>query len=526
MSTTDKRQEHAKQLEYIKRRESQLWWLAIIVIILLAIAVGVINVASGIEFSWRSPFATAGSWSTLSALALAVILICAYFRDSMQRLRKLSMQLLEELQVQTELADRQSRELARLKDISDQFMSSFDTQEGLDFLLGVAMEASGAESACVVLTDDETGKLDPASIQYRHAAGGGARRRLNMRLAEWVVERGQPLMLDAGLMHSDISGLSAPSVSMLVCPMSLSGDPIGVLAVMGRRDGGSFSTHDLDAVSALAAQGALALEKVNLYRRLQEQVVSLRSAMHELKRTQDGLVKNEKLATIGQLAGGMAHEINNPLLTILGRAEMLLMDIDPASPQAKNLEIIRSETQRIAGLVRNLLTFSRMDRMGLAVMVDVNEVVERSLDLVAMQETASEVQVIRRLSSSLPPVYAEKGELQQVCLNLIVNAYQAMRETGGKLIVETSQDDAGYVVAKFADTGPGIAPEDLSRIFDPFFTTKPETEGTGLGLSVTRSIVEKYGGKIEVETRVGEGATFIVKLPSAEEASTGLHKAA
>jgi two-component system NtrC family sensor kinase len=158
--------------------------------------------------------------------------------------------------------------------------------------------------------------------------------------------------------------------------------------------------------------------------------------------------------------------------------------------------------------------------------VDVNEIINRTLDLVQTHETEKKVTVITRLAQDLPPVYVDTGELQQIYTNIAINAFQAMKQKGGKLIVETSQDDAGYVVAKFADTGPGISPENLSKIFDPFFTTKPEMEGTGLGLSVCRGLVEKYNGKIEVETRVGHGATFIVKLPAVEESSLDLPDAA
>lgn len=222
----------------------------------------------------------------------------------------------------------------------------------------------------------------------------------------------------------------------------------------------------------------------------------------------------------------MAHEINNPLLVILGRSEMILAEMDPSNPQARDLEIIRSETERIANIVRNLLSFARATKPGVLSPVDVNEVIARTLDLVRTQQGENQVNVITRLAGNLPPVYADSNELQQIYTNIAINAFQAMKDKGGKLIVETSQDDAGYVVAKFADTGPGISPENLSKIFDPFFTTKPELEGTGLGLSVCRGLVEKYKGKIEVQTRVGHGATFIVKLPAVEDSLCDLPKAA
>jgi len=509
---------YRRQQDAIERREGQLWWLAILVIFLLSAGVVALNLPNAGENLNTGLVALFDNRVMLYSLLAAVFLICAYFRDSVRRLRRWNNQLLSDLEKQSDLLARKSTQMAQLKDVSDRLLGNLDTAEGLDFLLGLAMNVSGAQYASILLVDEETRSLERYTA--RSLVRGGEpndEAYVNRSAAQWVIDNAKPLLLN---LESDTE------VSTLVAPVNVGGKALGVLSVRGRVDGGGFTQDELDAICTLASQAALGIEKMHLYRKLQEQVVCLRKALHELHQAQASLIQNEKLASIGQLAGGMAHEINNPLLIILGRAELLLMDVDPSSPNAGDLEIIKSETERIAGIVRNLLSFSRADRTGILSMVDVNEIMERTLQLVETQESTGQIATIRRLSGDIPPVYAEKGEIQQVFMNIVINAYQAMRSTGGKLIVETSQDDAGYVVAKFADTGPGIPREHLGRIFDPFFTSKPESEGTGLGLSVSRGIVEKYGGKIEVETRIGEGATFIVKLPAAEEALKDMPKVA
>lgn len=514
--------------EMLARRETQLWWLAIIVIACLAVTVCAIDIFGSTGFTWDNPLIAFNNRAIRITLILSVFLICAYFRDSVRRLRKSNSELLSNLREQTDVLQHRNIELSRLKDISDRLVGSLDVQSGLDLLLRTALDIVDAQNAMIVLSDEESGNLDKLSVKTANSSGSFIEPCIDESLAQWVAERNQPTLLNSGVATPHLKGHKAckVEVSMLLVPININGKVLGVLSVAGKLTGDDFTQHDLDVTCTLAGQVGLAIEKMHLYKRLQDQVVCLRNALHELKQAQAGLVQSEKLATIGQLAGGMAHEINNPLLTILGRAEMLLMDAKPGSAHIRDLEIIKSETERIGNLVKNLLSFSRAAKTGFLSMVDVNETIELTLELAATQTKSLNVQVINRLTQGLPLVYIEKGELQQVYTNIIMNAYQAMGEEDGKLIVETSQDNSGHIVTKIADTGPGIPPEHMSQIFEPFYTTKPDMEGTGLGLSVARSIVEKYGGDIEVQNRVGEGATFIIKLPVAEDETKELPEAA
>jgi signal transduction histidine kinase len=222
----------------------------------------------------------------------------------------------------------------------------------------------------------------------------------------------------------------------------------------------------------------------------------------------------EKLASIGRLAGGVAHEINNPLMVILGRAELALMDVPEGHASAADLEIIISETKRIANIVKNLLRFSRQDQQESLLPVDVNETVDRAVELTRYQLTVENILVETRYAPDLPTVMGNAGQLQQVFTNIIINAYQAMGMHGGRLLIETGRA-ADHVEVRFSDSGCGIPSDHLKRIFEPFYTTKAEHEGTGLGLSVSYGIIADHGGSITVDSVVGAGSQFTVRLPTA-----------
>jgi two-component system NtrC family sensor kinase len=226
------------------------------------------------------------------------------------------------------------------------------------------------------------------------------------------------------------------------------------------------------------------------------------------------LLETERLAAIGELVAGVAHEVNNPLGSISAFSQLLLRDPALGTEHRESIEIIRSETQRASQVVRDLLAFARRAPAERSA-VDVNELVERSLRLRGFQLTSARVQPVATLDPTLPSIEADSRQLQQVLLNLITNAIQAMTARGsGTLTVRTSHDGRGIVTIEVSDTGMGVSPHARAHIFEPFFTTKPEGEGTGLGLSVSYGIVASHGGEIRVaDTPPGTGATFIVTLP-------------
>jgi len=228
------------------------------------------------------------------------------------------------------------------------------------------------------------------------------------------------------------------------------------------------------------------------------------------------LVQADKLSSIGLLAAGVAHEVNTPLAVISTYAQMLAKQVAEDSQKSLILDKIAKQTFRASEIVNSLLNFSRTSTTSFG-NVGLNRVIQETLSLLEHQLQKSGIQVVTDLHSSLPPVYGNAGKLQQVFLNLFLNARDAMAG-GGTLEVRTWMDDSGVKI-EVADTGTGIAPEHLHRIYDPFFTTKGARKGTGLGLSVSYGIIQEHGGSIEVSNRTSGGARFRLDLPAARAAA-------
>ncbi|MBA7627252.1 Adaptive-response sensory-kinase SasA [subsurface metagenome] len=241
-------------------------------------------------------------------------------------------------------------------------------------------------------------------------------------------------------------------------------------------------------------------------------ITERKQAEERERQLQQELHLSSRLAAIGQLAAGVAHEINNPLTGMLGYSELLLRKPTDENTK-KGLEIIHSSSLRVAKIVQNLLTFAR-HRQPKKEYVDINEIVKEALELRAYELKTSNIEVALDLAPDLPQIMGDFHQIQEVFLNLILNAEQAMTEAhrGGKLIIKTKQLK-GRVRVSFTDDGPGIPAEHLNKLFDPFFSTRGEKGGTGLGLSICHGIVEEHRGRIYAKSKMGEGATLFVELP-------------
>ena len=281
------------------------------------------------------------------------------------------------------------------------------------------------------------------------------------------------------------------------------------------------------AIVQIAKNVTLEIQNARRMRQMSDELAAANSRLvatvERLKATQAQLLQAEKLSAIGQLVAGVAHELNNPLTSVIGYAQLLQQELHetgggdtPRVPElARDLKRIAEESERAARIVRNLLAFARRQSAA-RVEEDIADVMNRVLSLRAYELRLNAIELETDFESGLPRVLGDGGQLQQALLNLLLNAEQAMRTRSVRRIRVEARfvADAGAVEVCIADSGHGIPDENLRRIFDPFFTTREVGEGTGLGLSICYGIVRDHGGQISVESRVGTGTTFKVLLPA------------
>lgn len=299
--------------------------------------------------------------------------------------------------------------------------------------------------------------------------------------------------------------------SMIGIPLMVKGKAIGVIGLFSPKsvEAGRIRQERLDFLTTVASQVAIAIDNVKLYQDLEQKVT-------ELRRLQGQLIQTEKLSAIGELVSGVAHEINNPLTSVVGFTQLLLETTE--NPRDREfLEKIFGEAMSCSEIIRNLLTFARRHPAEKNYN-DINDIVRKSLELKRYQLETDGIEIIENLSDSIPPVWVDPHQMQQVFFNIIHNAHQALLEkkklnAGSLRLTIASEIKNGLVSISFHDTGPGILPDVLPKVFEPFFTTKEVGVGTGLGLSISYGIVKEHGGEILIENLFGEGVTFIVTFP-------------
>jgi signal transduction histidine kinase len=267
-----------------------------------------------------------------------------------------------------------------------------------------------------------------------------------------------------------------------------------------------------------AACGGAAYWGSGLLRRVRTQEQTLQKCRHRLDGATRQLLEAERMTAVGELVAGVAHELNNPLTGILGYAQLLQREVLPSSAE-KRVEFLISEATRAAKIVRNLLTFARK-RPPEKRYVGLNGLIKKTLELKSYHLRANQIEVLTDLDPDLPKTMLDFHQVQQVLINLIVNAEQALSEAGGGGQIRIATRHAGgRIQVRVSDSGPGVPLEIRSRIFEPFFTTKEEGKGTGLGLSLCYGIVREHGGTITVNGLPGQGASFLIDLPVRTEES-------
>ena len=287
--------------------------------------------------------------------------------------------------------------------------------------------------------------------------------------------------------------------------------------VINRRKDGMLNREDMTITPIRTGSGdishfiAIKQDITELERALAE----LRAKREELAAMTQQLWQASKLATVGELAAGVAHELNNPLATISLRLETLAAQLAGDEDKVRTVEIVADEVERMGKLVGSLLEFSRRSYRQISTL-DIREEIDKSLELIEYNLRTRKIEVVRELGPALPAIQADRQQLRQVFLNLLTNASDAMPQ-GGRLTVRAAAvqtEGAGKrIQIEFADTGCGIDKDQLEKIWDPFFTTKPEGKGTGLGLAICRRVVEEHHGTISVKSRPAEGTKVIITLP-------------
>jgi signal transduction histidine kinase/DNA-binding response OmpR family regulator len=434
------------------------------------------------------------------------------------RLRVERDQLTEGLMRVNRQLERRVKELNILYNVGKSVTALLDLEELLKRIVQAGLYITGAEEGSLLLIDRQTGDL------YMRANRGvgekfarGFRVKVQDTIAGQVVKTGEPYW-----MSTDDQRLKVKTNylvrSLAYVPLKVGSRVIGVLLVDNKVSNRPFTENDIYLLSALADYAAISIEKARLYGEVksfnEELEGRVEERTRELRVAQEQLVQSEKLASIGQLASGVAHEINNPIGVILGFAQILVKRMPQDDPIYKPLATIEREGLRCKRIVQDLLDFARQGKPTLS-MLNINEVIESASRLIPPHINSEKIEVVKGYAPRLPPVLGDANQLQQVFLNILLNAYQAML-SGGQLRI-TSRTVGDEVQAIFSDSGVGIPSEYLGRIFDPFFTTKEIGQGTGLGLSVSYGIVEQHGGTIDVDSTVGVGSTFVVKLPIAPQ---------
>jgi signal transduction histidine kinase/HAMP domain-containing protein len=416
---------------------------------------------------------------------------------------------------------RRGEQLEALLRASRTVMAGLDLREILDRILDEAARISGAPHVKVLLLDKESGTLRVGALKgsamppdFSFPVGLGS--------SGIVAQTGEPLFM-SDAQHDSRSIFAERDrelgiVTYLGLPIKRGQDVLGVLT-FNTTVPHQYTPDEIAYLASFADQAAIAIDNARLYAALRRTSAELESRVEErtreLRDAHEGLVRAERLALIGQLAGGVGHELRNPLGGIGNAVYYLRMRLaDGQDPKIqKHLGILDAEVRRANKIVTDLLDFSRIKEPSRAP-AQLNAIV---MDILARQREIPTIAVDCKLAEGLPPVLVDADQVGQVFLNLILNAVEAMPE-GGTLTIQTEATTES-VIARFTDSGVGITPENLEKIFQPLFTTK--TKGIGLGLAVSRRLTEANGGTLTVASRPGQGATFTATFPRAGDKSSG-----
>jgi signal transduction histidine kinase len=402
-----------------------------------------------------------------------------------------------------------NRDLFILHTAGLDLMESLDLETLVSKISARTEDLVRADTVALTMVDGTTGMLF-----YQGVSGTKARilkdREMPMEAGgvyNWLASYGTPLLIPDA--HSDFRLDRELMKSMgirclMTVPLWSSNTMRGMLTALNKKGGASFDKHDLRLFTVFSSLAGAALQNSSLY-------TDLKRSMDELKSTQEQLVHSSKMAAIGELASNVAHEINNPLTSVLGYTSHLLKTLALPEEPKRVLGMMEQETLRVRKIIRNLLDFARQKPSWMQPS-DLLVPIKESLALVQGMAEASSVRIHEDYPASPVMVNMNHNEMKQVFINIIYNALQAMPR-GGSLWIRLALNDGKEAAVEIEDTGIGIPSENLKKIFEPFFSTKENGDGTGLGLSISYRIVQNHGGRIVVESTPERGTVFRVFLP-------------
>ncbi len=409
--------------------------------------------------------------------------------------------------------------LATLNAISKIISSGLNVDEMLNSTIDKILEAPEVDSVSLYLLNDGGKILNLAahkglSANFINNPIMRSRKPGNGLLGQVLLD-GEPKVINNTLQSID------PDVDLLIeegfqstvyIPLTTKGASLGVMCVSALNPN-TFSSEFVEFLTVIGNHIGVAVDNANMHKNIKE-------AYQDLKEVQEQIVWTEKLASLGKLAATIAHEINNPLAGVLNYIRLIIKQLsrnnfshEKLEDISRYLKIMESETARCGDIVKDLLAFARRTKITME-SNNIEDIINKTLNLISHELEMKELQVRKNIAPNLPKVKCDFKQIQQVLLNLLYNASEAM-PSGGTLTITANKADGAKALIEVAisDTGCGISEKDMENIFEPFFTTKEEGKGVGLGLSVVYGIIARHNGTISVESEPGKGSTFTIRLP-------------
>jgi signal transduction histidine kinase len=412
------------------------------------------------------------------------------------------------------------RKISALNAIAATVSRSLNLEEVLNSALEKVLEVMRIETGAIALVNEQTEELSftvhrgfPEELSHEADS-----LELGQGLTGRVAQSGKSVLVEDISEEADLSKIELEMKekgfrSFACIPLESKEKVLGVMDIASH-DLRHFSPQDVELLTSIGNQIGVAIDNARLFHDLGE-------TYRDLAATKAQLFQSAKLSAIGELAAGVAHEIRNPLTTIIGDAQLLMADIKPGQPGYESLEAIERSGKRASKVIGNLLSFSRQEEYEFTTM-DVNASINSALSLIAYQIERSNVFMIKDLAADLPSVAASTHHLEEVWINLLLNARDSIPDRQrGEIRIASRLDGSGKAIQVLvSDNGCGIPEANRDRLFEPFFTTKDVDKGTGLGLYISYNIVERHNGLIEIDSEEGKGTTVTVTLPIGNQAST------